>query len=305
VVTVASLGCVLATVLALPGAQAQSLPASRPVVRPSVAVFALEAKTGVTAASAEAMTEYYVEELRRSSLFSKVVSTKDIQAVLGMEQQRQLMDCNATSCLTEIAQSLGVDFVAAGSVSKLGGSFLFTAKILNARSGMAAASLSRRVQGDTEEALLDVIRPAVEQMLVQMGAPPAAVVPPPESDPIPAPPASAPAPLAQVTKVTPPVDPEVTEKPTAPVLPLVVRAAGVAVMASVLLPVVVGVAASFLAAGSVGAVLVPGSDFYRVPMQVGFWSGVLVSVVSVLAGLVPVVAGAAVVGISFFLPQET
>jgi TolB-like protein len=153
---------------------AHAVPASSPAAtpRPNVAIFSLEPKTGVPPATAEALTENFVEEVRSCDAFGRVVSDKEIEAVIGLERQRQLVDCGSGSCMAELAGSLGVDLIIRGSLAKFGNSYLFNVKAIDTRSGVAVAAVSERVRGDSEEALLDVIPHAAFQLAKQAGLSP-------------------------------------------------------------------------------------------------------------------------------------
>jgi TolB-like protein len=136
--------------------------------RPSVALVSLAAKTGIAPATADLVTDALVQEIRSTAVFSRVVSTQDIQAALGMEQSRQMLECSTTSCMVEIGGALNVTYILAGSVGRLGESHLLNLSLVEARTGVSAASASSRTRGATEEALLDSIKPAVAELLKGM-----------------------------------------------------------------------------------------------------------------------------------------
>lgn len=75
------------------------------------------------------------QQLTRRGL--KVVSASDLATVLGLERQRELLGCSddKTSCLTELAQALGSDFLVSGTLARLGTSFQLSLKLLDAKSG--------------------------------------------------------------------------------------------------------------------------------------------------------------------------
>jgi TolB-like protein len=140
---------------------------------PALAVFNLEAKTGVNPGTAEVLSDNMVAELRATAAFGHVVSAKEVESIIGFERQRQMMDCRADSCLAELAGSLGVDFILMGNLARLGASFLVNAKVLRVKDGRNVASVSARLKGDTEEVLLDAVRPTVRDLVGQMGLGPA------------------------------------------------------------------------------------------------------------------------------------
>lgn len=163
--------------------------ASAPVP-PTLAIFPLEAATGVDPGTARVLTDFLVDEVRRTRVFSRVVSAQEIEALIGFERQRQLLDCADRSCLAEIAGTLGVDMVLGGSLAKLGGTFLCNLRVTETATALTRSSVTLRVKGESAEALLDAVRPSVLQLLAEAGltgglvaspGPPAAPAPPPRA----------------------------------------------------------------------------------------------------------------------------
>lgn len=146
-----------------------SSPADGMKKKPTVAILTLEPAVGVSAATARVLTDHLVEEVRTAKTFSLVTSSQEVESLLGFERQKQLADCSEISCMAELAGALGVEFILVGSLSKLGLSYLMNIKLLDVRTARTLSSLSKRVQGDTEEVLLDAIRPMVQQLLVDAG----------------------------------------------------------------------------------------------------------------------------------------
>lgn len=153
-------------------------PAQAPA--PSVAVFTLQtAGSGVDEKTAQALTGAIVSELRKQGAFSRVVSSSELEALMGFERQKQLLDCNASSCMTEIAGSLGVDFLVVGSIAKLASSWLFNLKLINTQKATAVVDFGERLKGADEDAVLDVIPRAVAQIAGAVKQQPRAEVEPP------------------------------------------------------------------------------------------------------------------------------
>lgn len=144
-------------------------------VGPTVAVLPLEAKTGVEPSTADVVSDNLLDQMRRSHAFSRVVSAKEIEALMGLEQKKQLLSCSSESCMAELAGALGVDFLMQGSLARLGATFVFNAKLLNVRTGVAASSVSHRLKGTSEETLLDGVGPAVVQLIREAGLKPGPV----------------------------------------------------------------------------------------------------------------------------------
>ncbi|MBI5495861.1 MAG: hypothetical protein HY904_12625 [Deltaproteobacteria bacterium] len=150
-------------------ALAAAAPAGQAAPLPSVAVFRLNPEFGVAQGVANLMGERIGTLLRDSGAFSRVVASADLESLVDLERQKQMANCAGDSCIAEIAGVLGVDFLVAGSLGKLGGSFLINLKLLDVRKSLTAATISERLPGDTEEALLDGSLPAVRKLLERAG----------------------------------------------------------------------------------------------------------------------------------------
>lgn len=182
-----------------------------PAALPSVAVLNLEYKQGVTADVADLLTVNLTATLRSGGRFSRVVGTRDMEQVIGFEKQKQLLSCESASCMAELAGALGVDFLLTGSLGRLGTTWLFNATMINTRSGVADATVSKRIKGQNEEALLDAVDQIAAELIHQAHldeAVPAAAAPKPvAAAPAPKPvapePAPAPKPAAPVASASP------------------------------------------------------------------------------------------------------
>ncbi len=77
----------------------------------------------------------------------KVTTPADIQALLGMERQRQLLGCTEESCSTEIGAALGVPLMVVGRVSKIEERFDLDVRVIRQRDGVVVARDSRGIEG--------------------------------------------------------------------------------------------------------------------------------------------------------------
>jgi len=113
---------------------------------------------GVDEKSGELLNEVFLVELSsKVPKPIKVVGASDVQALLGLEQQKQLIDCDDTACLVEIGNALGASHLMVPSLGKFGGKFIITSKFLNV---IDATVLHRKILyvAATEEALLEGVR---------------------------------------------------------------------------------------------------------------------------------------------------
>lgn len=97
----------------------------------------------------------YAEDRLAAKLAARgfqVTTPADLEAVLGLERQRQLLGCSDdTSCLAEISSALGVPYVATGRITRLGRRFELDVRVIRQKDGVVAASDNR---GTDDEALL-------------------------------------------------------------------------------------------------------------------------------------------------------
>jgi len=74
----------------------------------------------------------------------KVTTPADLQAVMGLERQKQLLGCadDNTSCLAEISAALGVPFVATGRLTRLGNRLEVDVRVIRQSDGQVVATAS-------------------------------------------------------------------------------------------------------------------------------------------------------------------
>ena len=81
----------------------------------------------------------------------KVIARDEIEALLGLEQQKSLLGCDDTSCLAEIAGALGVDKVIAGKVGKVGSTFVVNLTLIDHKTAAVENRVVRTVKGEEDE----------------------------------------------------------------------------------------------------------------------------------------------------------
>lgn len=119
--------------------------------------------TGMATEKSSLYTEHFAQQLATSGV--RVVTQKEIAALLGAERQRQLLGCSesAGSCLAELASALGADGVLLGEVSRLDeGSYQMSLKVVWSRDGRPLTSFVGRAY--SESALLDLLARAATAM---------------------------------------------------------------------------------------------------------------------------------------------
>jgi TolB-like protein len=91
-----------------------------------------------------------------------IVTSRDVQQVLGFERQKQLLGCNQSDCVAELAGALGVDALLSGSVARVGTTVTLVLRVIRARDGMEVVSASTRVAN--EDRLQDWIEANAEKL---------------------------------------------------------------------------------------------------------------------------------------------
>ncbi|MEW5852766.1 MAG: hypothetical protein AB2A00_28540, partial [Myxococcota bacterium] len=162
--------------------------------KPSVAITNLVAQYGVDPGMAVLLTEQLAEGARQTGAFSRVISASELESIVGAAAAQQMSTCDSEGCLVELAGGLGVEFLLRGSLGKIGQSYVFSARLISMQKGVAVASVSERIRGDTEEVVLDAVGTILKRLLEQAGLAPApepapvvAQPPPPAPTPTPAP----------------------------------------------------------------------------------------------------------------------
>src|SRR4051812_21332764 len=70
----------------------------------------------------------------------RVLTARQIAAVIGLDRQKQLMGCNeGTACVAELAGAMGADGLIVGDVGKLGDTYAINVKVLSAKDGSTLA----------------------------------------------------------------------------------------------------------------------------------------------------------------------
>ncbi|MBI5525755.1 MAG: hypothetical protein HY897_05430 [Deltaproteobacteria bacterium] len=142
---------------------AQTAPeAAKPAPKPQplkVAFFQLDAQ-GVEAKVSSIVTDMLLLEMSKMK-DARVIGSKEVDAMLGYEQKKQMAGCTDTSCMVAIGGALGVDKILMGSVGKLGSSYTVNLKLINIREGNIEQMYGKRLKGGNEEEFLDIIPEAL------------------------------------------------------------------------------------------------------------------------------------------------
>ncbi len=146
---------------------AANAPAAVPA-KPGVAVTEVRAIHGIEPSLAQVLNEVLLARLKESGVFSSVIGGSDIAAMVDMEQQKAALGCDDTNCLAELGGALGVPYLIDSSLSKVGGQFVLTLKILAVEDAKVAARKVAMVKDEAQLiASLEKIIPEALSGLVQ------------------------------------------------------------------------------------------------------------------------------------------
>lgn len=121
----------------------------------------------------ESASAFYTEHVAQQLTFAgaRVVTQKELQALLGLNQQQQLAGCTEgdSGCILELSKVMTVDLLLLGDVALVEGDlFQVTLKLLSAKGAAVVAAHSVRVEG--REALLDELARAARRMAPEAAA---------------------------------------------------------------------------------------------------------------------------------------
>jgi len=158
-------------------AAAQTAPPAAPDKKPRIFVTDVAA-VDVTAAQASAFTDAVVAALTNRGLF-EVVSSRDVQTLLGAERQRQLLGACSDDdgrCAKDVSDLLNARFVLSGQLSKVGSAFQLTLQAVDTAKSKPVGRATR-LSGTVDELRALVPYAAAEATGVPLPPPPSKVLP--------------------------------------------------------------------------------------------------------------------------------
>jgi len=184
--------------------------------KPGLAVMDVRSVQGVQAGTATLITDILVTEVSGTRRFD-VVASADISNLLGLEKQKQLLQCGEdSSCLAELGGALGVDYLLSGSVGLLGSRLRISLSLQNVKRARVVARQARFCDAN-EDALVRATEETVRAILAELDTSAVAVRPPDAPPPVEAkPPPVAKAPTAKPAPVLTPAPPSPATAAVAP-----------------------------------------------------------------------------------------
>ena len=80
-----------------------------------------------------------------------VVGGGDIDAAIDTEKKKDLIGCDSTSCLTEIAGALGANLVVHGSIGMIGTHYVVTVSLFDTKTTAARARFSKTIDAKEDD----------------------------------------------------------------------------------------------------------------------------------------------------------
>ncbi len=120
---------------------------------PKLAVMPISPGEGVPPATAAAVTEALAAEVRRRS-GAEVITQREIESVLSLEAQKAMLGCDTRACMAELGGALGVERLVAGTLARLGESWLVHLEVVETGKVKARSGIGGRFsehQGDQED----------------------------------------------------------------------------------------------------------------------------------------------------------
>ena len=115
---------------------------------------------------ADKVTTYFADHFAQALTLEgvRVVTRTEISTLLGFERQKQLLGCSseASSCMAELADALGVDGIVQGTLAKVGKKFKLTLKVIASPGGQPLGIFEG--SADDEVSLLDELTRGAKEL---------------------------------------------------------------------------------------------------------------------------------------------
>lgn len=149
---------------------------------PKLAVLPLQIEQAARADVPDLADDYVLAALQNAGDY-QVIGPDDVSALIGFEQQKDLLGCDEAACFADLGGALGVELLAVFKVARLESDWVVTAKLIDTAKTRVTARASHFLTGGTKELLQGM--PTVVAKLLGKELPPAVA-----TSPRPAPPAA-------------------------------------------------------------------------------------------------------------------
>ena len=129
--------------------------------RLKIAVLEVQVKN-VDAETGAIFTEVLTAEVAAANKLN-VISATEIAAMIGYEEQKQILGCDDTSCMAEVGGAIGADYLMHSQVGKVGETFVVNIKVINVTEAKALKRVYKTVDGKID-LVLQAIRASVAEI---------------------------------------------------------------------------------------------------------------------------------------------
>ncbi|MBI5545504.1 MAG: hypothetical protein HY901_16585 [Deltaproteobacteria bacterium] len=126
---------------------------------PRLAVLDLKVTGSVDLKSVAALSPVIVSEAAQYPV--RVFAGSDLQALIGLEKQKELLGCSDSSCLAQVGGALGVGYLLVPEIGEIGGRWLLTTTLLDVARATALARATK--QAATAGDLVDLVPAALAE----------------------------------------------------------------------------------------------------------------------------------------------
>ncbi len=130
------------------------------VAQESIAVLNFEG-TGISVSEAISLTDRFRTDLVRTNMVT-VVERGQMENILK-EQDFQLSGCTSEECAVEVGQLLGVTSMVAGTIGKLGSTYIIDIRMIDVESGKITLSLKKDYRGE-----IDGLLPIITELAAEL-----------------------------------------------------------------------------------------------------------------------------------------
>lgn len=143
----------LITVLFLPislFSENLDLKAGKKEEKPGLIVFNITPEKGVEVGTANLLTEFVLTEITKIGKYN-VIGQNDLDKMLFWETNKQLKNCNDSSCMAQIAGAMGAEYYVIGSIGTMGDNFMVNLKLINVMRAVVENRVSEVIKKDENE----------------------------------------------------------------------------------------------------------------------------------------------------------
>ena len=133
---------------------------------PGIAIKDLISVHGVPAGIATLLNDLILTQLKRSERFSSVISGSDMADMIDLEAQKQALGCDEESCLAELGGALGVPYMLAANLGKIGREYLITLKVISIDEAKVVVRIVDRA--GSEDVLVDVVTKVLDKAIIEL-----------------------------------------------------------------------------------------------------------------------------------------